>query len=79
MYAGHDWAPLRAMTIWPAFQIGEEDAKGSIEVGKLADLVVLDRDPFEISPQDIGQAKVCATFIRGELAYQNEQLGVIWG
>jgi len=70
---------IEAYTVNAARLQFEEDVKGSIEVGKLADLVVLDRDPFDIAPQDIGQARICATFIRGELAYQNDQLGVEWG
>jgi predicted amidohydrolase YtcJ len=41
---------LKAMTIWPAWQHFELDSKGSIEVGKLADFVVLSKDPTAVDP-----------------------------
>ena len=67
---------LRAYTVNAARLQFEEDRKGSIEAGKLADFVVLDRDPLAIAPVEIGDVQVCATFIRGALAYQNENSGV---
>jgi predicted amidohydrolase YtcJ len=56
---------LKAMTIWPAWQHFEEDAKGSIEVGKLADFVILDRDPTTVDPETLDQIKVTETIKEG--------------
>ena len=63
------YTALRAMTIWPAFQIGEEDAKGSIEVGKLADFVVLSADPLTVDPETLDQLQVMETIKQGETIY----------
>ena len=52
---------LKAMTIWPAWQHHEENTKGSIEVGKLADLVILDQDPTAVDPETIDRIKVVQT------------------
>jgi hypothetical protein len=49
---------LKAMTIWPAWQHHAEASKGSIEVGKLADLVILSRDPTQGDPNTIDQIQV---------------------
>ena len=56
---------LKAMTIWPAWQHFEEDLKGTIEVGKLADFVILDQDPTAIDPEDLEQIKVTETIKEG--------------
>ena len=56
---------LKAMTIWPAWQHFEEDAKGSIEIGKLADFVILDRDPTTVDPETLDQIKVIETIKEG--------------
>ena len=56
---------LRAMTIDVARQYGEEKTKGSIEPGKLADLVVLDRNPMRVKPMAIKDIKVLETFKEG--------------
>lgn len=42
---------LKAMTLWPAWQHFEEGTKGSIEGGKLADFVILSKDPTAIDPE----------------------------
>lgn len=45
---------LKAMTIWPAGQYGEQDRKGSLEPGKLADLVILDQNPLKVARRRSG-------------------------
>jgi hypothetical protein len=61
---------LKAMTIWPAYQHFEEADKGSIEVGKLADFVVLSRDPTQGDPKTIAQIKVVETIKEGKTVYR---------
>ncbi|MEE4237693.1 MAG: amidohydrolase family protein [Anderseniella sp.] len=60
---------LKAMTIWPAYQHFEENSKGSIEVGKLADFVILTDDPTAIDPERLDSIKVAATIKQGETVY----------
>ena len=52
---------LKAMTLWPAWQHFEEDQKGSVEVGKLADFVVLSGDPTAIEPERLDTLRVSMT------------------
>jgi hypothetical protein len=56
---------LKAMTIWAAMQYREENAKGSIEVGKLADFAILSRDPTQGDPNTIDRIKVTETIKEG--------------
>jgi len=65
---------VRAYTMGPAYASGEERLKGSLRAGKLADLVVLDRDIFGIDPMEILQAQVVATMVGGQFVYQSEAL-----
>jgi len=60
---------LRSITIWPARGSFDEETKGSIEVGKLADLVMLDTDLVLAKEDDLPNAKVMATFVEGEKVY----------
>ncbi|MGI9366656.1 MAG: amidohydrolase, partial [Rhizobiaceae bacterium] len=60
---------LKAMTIWPAYQHFEENNKGSIEVGKLADFVVLSDDPTGIDPETLDTLKVLETVKEGNTVY----------
>jgi hypothetical protein len=60
---------LKAMTIWPAWQHYEEKSKGSIEVGKLADFVILSRDPTQGDPNTIDQIKVTETIKEGTTVF----------
>ncbi|MGB3426874.1 MAG: amidohydrolase, partial [Burkholderiaceae bacterium] len=61
---------LKAMTIWPAYQHYEEKTKGSIEVGKLADFVVLSRDPTKGDPNTIDRIKVTETIKEGATIFR---------
>ena len=61
---------LKAMTIWSAWQHFEENMKGSIEVGKLADFVVLDQDPTSIDPENLDQIKVVETIKEGKTIFR---------
>jgi len=60
---------IRVATYHGAYSTHEEDIKGSIEVGKLADLIVLSDDILAINPKDIYQLKVDLTMIDGEVVY----------
>lgn len=60
---------LKAITINAAHQYFEEDSKGSIEVGKLADLVVLSENPLTVDPDEIRNITVIQTFKKGQSVY----------
>jgi predicted amidohydrolase YtcJ len=62
---------LRAYTINGAFQMRMSDKIGSISVGKLADMVLLDQNLFEIDPYAIHKVKVLKTWLAGEVVYQS--------
>ncbi|MDX1761012.1 MAG: amidohydrolase [Christiangramia sp.] len=62
---------LKGMTIWAAYANFEEDEKGSIEPGKFADFVILDRDIMEVEIDSVPETKVMATFVNGEQVYKN--------
>ena len=61
---------LRASTINAAYQYFEEDRKGSIEVGKLADLVVLSANPLAVDPMTIKDLEVLATYKEGQAVFR---------
>ena len=61
---------LKAMTIWPAWQHFEEDRKGSLAPGKLADLVVLSSDPTAIDPERLATLRVEQTIKEDRVVYQ---------
>ena len=60
---------LKAMTIWAAAANFEDEVKGSIEIGKVADFVVLDRDILTVAEEELFKATVEATYINGEKVY----------
>ncbi len=61
---------LKAMTLWPAWQHFEADLKGSIEVGKLADFVILSDDPTAVDPETLDTLKVITTIKEDNVIYQ---------
>ncbi len=60
---------LKAVTINGAIQYGEENLKGTIEEGKLANFTILDKDIENTNPGEIKNAKVIATWVNGECLY----------
>lgn len=61
---------LKAYTVTPPYAIFEEDKKGTLEPGKLADLVMLDKNIFEIPADEIWNTKVEKTIVGGKVMYQ---------
>ncbi len=60
---------LTAYTAGSAYVNHHEDSTGRIEVGRLADLAVLDRDPFAAPAEEIAETTVVSTYVDGELVY----------
>jgi len=64
---------LKGMTIWAAYANFEEEQKGSIEVGKVADLVLMTEDIMTINESAILSAEILATIVDGNIVYQRKQ------
>ena len=60
---------LKGMTIWAAHSNFQEKERGSIEVGKMADFIVLNKDLMKVPVVEIPTTKVLATYVNGELVY----------
>jgi predicted amidohydrolase YtcJ len=60
---------LRMYTVDAAYSSNEENIKGSVETGKLADLVVLSHDPFSVPPSEIASISVELTIVGGRVVY----------
>ena len=60
---------LKTITIWGAYQHFEEDKKGSLKEGKLADLVILDQNPLKIDPMLLKDIQVLETIKEGKTIY----------
>ena len=61
---------LRAYTVNNAWAAGEEHLKGSLEPGKLADIVVVDRDPFGLDPSLLKNCRVLYTIVGGQVVHE---------
>ena len=80
-FSGEGWHPEEALTreqaikmftIWAAYAAFEEDLRGSIEVGKLADFTVLSADIMKIPEAEILKTRCLMTIIGGEIVYENK-------
>ena len=60
---------LRAVTYNAAYAYGEQDRKGTLEPGKLADMILVSRNPFTIDPGELKNIEVLATWKEGKLVY----------
>ncbi len=60
---------IKSLTLWAAYQHYEEANRGSIEVGKLADFVVLDKNPHSIPIEKLADLKVMQTIKDGKTIY----------
>jgi predicted amidohydrolase YtcJ len=60
---------LRGMTIWASYANFEENEKGSIEAGKFADFVILDKDIMSVEIEQVPNIKVLGTYLGGEKVY----------
>jgi predicted amidohydrolase YtcJ len=78
-FSGEGWHPeqavtreqaLKMLTLWPAYAAFEEEVKGSIEVGKFADLTVLSSDIMKIAEPEILKTRCLMTVINGEIVYE---------
>jgi hypothetical protein len=77
-YRGREWGPNQRVSVDEALRIGtihgaypsyEEHLKGSISAGKLADFVLLERDPHEVDPSQIKDIKVVRTVVGGRTVH----------
>jgi predicted amidohydrolase YtcJ len=61
---------LRSYTAWAAQQLFLEDRVGSLEVGKVADIAVWDRDPYAIPAEDLRNLQCELTLVDGRIVHQ---------
>jgi predicted amidohydrolase YtcJ len=61
---------LKGVTAWAAYQIKEENSKGTLKTGKLADLVILDKNPLKVDAKAIGDIKVLETIKEGKSVFK---------
>jgi predicted amidohydrolase YtcJ len=78
-FSGEGWHPeeavsradaLKMFTLWPAYAAFEEKLRGSIEIGKVADLTILSADIMTIPALDILKTRCVMTVINGEIVYE---------
>lgn len=63
---------IRAVTVNAAYQYFEEDKKGTLEAGKLADMIILDKDPLAVNKADIRDIKILKTYKAGKCIFEKE-------
>ena len=66
---------LRGMTIWAAKAAFEENEKGSIEPGKFADFIILEKDIMKVPENEIPEIYVLQTYLGGEKVFGSELVG----
>ena len=64
---------LKTFTKWAAFQYFEENSKGTITKGKLADFVILDKNPLKIEPMKIHDIQIIESIKEGKTVYPKNQ------
>lgn len=62
---------LKGMTLWAAYSNFEENEKGSLEPGKWADFIILDKDVMQVDFSEIPKTQVIYTVVGGEVVYKN--------
>nr|MCU0790717.1 amidohydrolase family protein [Nitratireductor sp.] len=72
------YTALKAMTDWAAYQYFEEGSKGTLEAGKLADMVILSANPLKVDPLTIKDIDVIETIKEGKTVYRADELGTKW-
>ena len=77
-YKGRGWGPIQKVSVDEALRIGtingahasyEEHLKGSITAGKLADFVILEKDPHKVPPETIKDIRIVRTVVGGQTMY----------
>jgi predicted amidohydrolase YtcJ len=80
-FEGRVWGPSQRITVDEAMKVCtvnsayasfEEDVKGSIEAGKLADFVLLEKDPHEVDPDRIKEIAVVRTVVGGRTMFRRD-------
>jgi predicted amidohydrolase YtcJ len=66
---------IEGYTIGGAYAARRDKTEGSIEVGKLADLIIISQDLFKVAPNQIGKTKVLVTMVGGKVVYQASSRG----
>jgi len=64
---------LRAITLNASYELHQDLKTGSLEVGKLADMIVLDRNAMQIPADQIADIKVLRTVVGGRVVYESEK------
>jgi predicted amidohydrolase YtcJ len=76
---GRVWGPsqrisvteaMRICTVHGAYASFEENIKGSLQAGKLADLVILENDPHDVDPDSIVDIRILRTVLGGQTVYE---------
>ena len=63
---------LKAVTINVAYQYNEQDLKGSIKKGKIADFIIIDKNPLEIDSDELKEIQILKTIKDGIVVYSKE-------